>query len=296
MSAIELEAETKQDRYFETPEGVPLRVVLGARSERASAFALDIVFQLLAILAVWIGMGLTLGRFISGGWLLAFLLLISFFIRAFYFSYFEIRWQGRTPGKRIVGLKVVDRFGGPLTPEAILTRNFMREVEVFLPLSILLTSAIGGASYFANLLLTIWVCIFMFMPLFNRDALRAGDMVAGTWVIRAPKEVLLPDLAASADQEDEEETYRFTHDQLRIYGIKELQVLEDVLRHDSPHAEEMQIQVAERIRKKIGWGSQSFPTRDTAEFLEAFYRALRRHLEQRMLFGHKKKSKLDNDS
>ena len=293
MSAIELEARTKEDRYFETPEGVPLRVVLGARGERASAFVLDIIFQILCLVAVWLIMLLTLGRIVNTGWLLAAILLLSFLIRAFYFSFFEIRWQGRTPGKRIIGLRVVDRKGGPLTPEAILTRNFMREVEVFLPLSILATSATGGAGYFISLLLSVWVCIFAFMPLFNRDALRAGDMVAGTWVIRAPKEVLLPDLTASEDQ-GSDETYRFTHEQLLIYGIKELQVLEDVLRHDSPHAAEMQRQVADRIQRKIGWGIQGVLGYNTVDFLEAFYRALRRHLEQRMLFGHKKRSKTDN--
>jgi len=36
------------------------------------------------------------------------------------------------------------------------------------------------------------------MPLFNRDGLRVGDMVAGTLVIAAPKAALLPDLTARA--------------------------------------------------------------------------------------------------
>ena len=43
--------------------------------------------------------------------------------------------RGATPGKRMLGLRVVARDGARLTGGAVIARNAMREIEVFLPLS-----------------------------------------------------------------------------------------------------------------------------------------------------------------
>jgi len=40
----------------------------------------------------------------------------------------------------------------------------------------------------------IWSGIFLFFPLFNKDRLRAGDLIAGTWVVKAPRPILAKDL------------------------------------------------------------------------------------------------------
>ena len=42
------------------------------------------------------------------------ILFIAFIVRNFYSIYFELAWQGATPGKWINGLRVIDRRGGPL--------------------------------------------------------------------------------------------------------------------------------------------------------------------------------------
>ena len=44
-----------------------------------------------------------------------------FLLRAFYFTWFEIRWNGATPGKKRVHVRVVDAHGGPLTTEALVS-------------------------------------------------------------------------------------------------------------------------------------------------------------------------------
>jgi hypothetical protein len=80
----------------------------------------------------------------------------------------------------------------------------------------------------------------------------------------------------------------FTEAQLDQYGVKELQVLETVLRHAEPQAMDA---VASRIRTKINW--RRTPAELDSEFLQAYYAALRRRLEQRMLFGVRKKDKHD---
>ena len=46
-------------------------------------------------------------------------LVISFFLRNFYFVYTELHWGGQTLGKRWLKLRVISRDGGPLTAEAI---------------------------------------------------------------------------------------------------------------------------------------------------------------------------------
>ncbi|MEL6758595.1 MAG: RDD family protein, partial [Pseudomonadota bacterium] len=80
----------------------------------------------------------------------------------------------------------------------------------------------------------------------------------------------------------------FTPEQLNVYGIHELHVLEDVLRQSTP---EIKRNVANRIATKIGYEPQVGET--DLVFLESFYAALRAHLEQRMLFGQRKEDKYD---
>ncbi len=46
-----------------------------------------------------------------------------------------------------------------------------------------------------NIAALIWFAIFALFPFFNKDRLRVGDLVGGTWVVRAPKRVLDADLA-----------------------------------------------------------------------------------------------------
>jgi hypothetical protein len=125
----------------------------------------------------------------------------------------------------------------------------------------------------------------MFFPLFNRDRLRAGDLIAGTWVLKAPKQKMLPDLT---NEKPAEAAYAFTTAQLDTYGVKELQVLEQVLRVSEPTAMEA---VAQQIRTKIGWTARAYET--DKDFLSAYYAALRRRLEQRLLLGVRKKDKHD---
>jgi len=105
----------------------------------------------------------------------------------------------------------------------------MRELEVFLPLSLLVTQAgQGGVDSWMYLLAFLWAAIFVFFPLFNRDRLRLGDLVGGTWVVRTPRRKLTRDMAD--DGSEQLARYDFTLAQLDAYGAKELHVLESVLR------------------------------------------------------------------
>lgn len=290
--------QTKSLRQIVTPEGVALTVRLADRGERAAAVLLDLLFIFGAILGLTlvIVFAVSLGG-MGGAWELGAILyfLMFFAIRSFYFIFFELRWDGVTPGKRIMKLRVIDRHGGPLTADAVFARNLMREVELFLPMTVLLAEPMGPTGAWIMLLNIVWLSILVFMPFFNRDRLRAGDMIAGTWVIAAPKATLEREMAnetavASSAALTDEPAFRFTSQELGVYGIHELQILEDVLRDSG---QEVRLEVAKRIAAKIGWPEADIGT-DPKPFLEAFYTALRAELEGKMLFGVRRKDKFDN--
>ena len=276
-------------RGITTPEGVPLHFEVAGVFERYSAFAFDGFLVLLATAFLAIPV-LVLDR--DGGWPTAVLLLAAFLLRHGYFVWFEVRRQGSTPGKRRAGIRVVDRGGGTLTAEAVFARNLTREVEVFIPLALLVEprALLSEAPVGAALLGSAWVLVLAVLPCFNRDRLRIGDLIAGTMVVRAPAAVLLRDLSAVRGAAPRER-FTFTPAQLGVYGIYELQVLEEVLR--SPQADQRGIEsVCDRIKRKIGWSKAAWKV-PPREFLQDFYDAQRANLESRLLMGERKERKAE---
>ena len=280
--AARLFQETRrQKRQIVTPEGVPVTVEVADYGERLAAFMIDFVIWTLLTLAIYIPVLSLIGR--VGGSLIAIsiALFLGFLIRNLYFIYFELAWQGATPGKRIMGLRVIERNGGPLLASAVIARNLTREVEMFLPLGILLAGgrSANGMIDWSTLFIAIWLLFFAALPVTNRDRMRGGDLIAGTMVISMPRRALLSDLVEGAMQ------FTFTPQQLQAYGAFELQVLEELLRR--PHqADSMQVleEVCDKIRRKIGW-TAPVPRRDVVAFLHDFYAAERAYLEREQLYG-----------
>jgi uncharacterized RDD family membrane protein YckC len=281
---------SRLEREVVTPEGIPLRIELARAGDRLAGFLLD--FLLLALSALLIFLLAAWAAGWDDSWGMALGLLVSFLVRTFYFIWFEIRWQGRTPGKRAVGTRVMDAAGGALRSDAVVVRNLMRELEVWLPLAFVLApeQIWPDAPGWARLGFMGWALVFAFLPLFNRDRLRAGDMVAGTRVVVAPKAVLLPDLGEAAAKRGT--SHAFTDAQLDVYGIHELQTLEDVLRRTDPQRRAAFEAVARQIRKKVGWDGPDAPPEP---FLREFYAALRSRLEGKMLLGRRKRDKFSRE-
>jgi len=278
-------------REIVTPEGVPLRFTLARAGDRAGAFLVDAVIISTAVVVVTVatvmltvatrGIGLAVG------------LLAFFLLRNFYFTWFECLRQGATPGKRLLGLRVIDAHGGSLTPEAVFTRNLMREVELFLPLLALLApeALLPDVPGWARLPALAWLFVLASLPLFNRDRLRLGDLVAGTVVVLAPRAALREDLSAEGRSKVRSVAdWTFTPEQLDVYGIQELQVLETLLRQPNRRPATLEA-VAEQIRMKIGLVSLGAGEIDVEAFLRAFYTAQRARLEHRMLLGERRQSK-----
>lgn len=280
-----LDPLARRRRDIVTPEGVVLHVELAEFGERASGFLLDVVFLFgldLAIFALALGAEMLIRHVADPRILLQLVLFAAFVIRNFYFIHFELAWQGVTPGKRIVGTRVIDRQGGPLRPAAVIARNLMRELEVFMPLEAVLSAASAGPDLWSRLALMLWLVLVGLLPLFNRDRLRVGDLLAGTMVIAMPRRRLLDDLAAAASGQG------FTPRELGAYGAFELQVLEELLRRpDSVETAVLQSDVCQRICRKIGRVPPEAPA-EISSFLRRFYTAQRTFLEREQLYGRKR--------
>ncbi len=281
-------------RHITTPEGVPLTVRLAERSSRLMALIIDLFIIIVSLLLFALALYIALGDFLTSGWLDAFLLLGSFLLRSPYFIFFELRWRGQTPGKRLMHIRVIDRQGGPLTAEAVVTRNLTREVEVFLPISVLMLPQLYALSGWFGVMCLVWTALVFVLVLFQRDAMRIGDLIAGTWVIEDERRVLKDDLSQKQTQDAAPEArYTFTEAELDAYGIRELQVLEDILRRSENQRDDRTLaDVSYRIRRKIGWKEDPF-FRDDTRFLQDYYTALRRRLEQGLLFGERRETKHD---
>ncbi len=285
-------------REIVTPEGLALPFTVASRGARAAALLLDFLllygslFVFLMLLLWTLGGAIeSVGEALGGAaeFLLVLAFLAFFLARYGYFLAFELGPRGATPGKRVLGIRIAARDGGRLTAEAVIARNLLRDIELFMPL-VFIVSAPSGAGGAAGVAALAWFLVFMLFPFFNRDAMRAGDLIAGTWVVEMPRARLPETLSASGAAAEGKSAltgaaYRFGEEELSIYGEHELKVLERVLR--TGREEELET-VAEAICRKIGWAPGSG---DERAFLEAFYAQLRARLESGMHFGRRKKDK-----
>jgi uncharacterized RDD family membrane protein YckC len=140
---------------IETPEGALLPLTPAGFGVRALAQLLDILIRYGIILVVAAVLSLL------GGMGTGIALILMFFCEWFYPVYFEVARQGRTPGKKWMGIRVVNDDGTPITFGPSLLRNLLRFVD-FLPM-LYLTGIIAS--------------------LCNRQFKRLGDLAAGSMVI-----------------------------------------------------------------------------------------------------------------
>ena len=287
FAAVNRQALGGKRRTLITPEGVDLQLSLADGGQRVGGFLLDLMIMVVTLVLLTIFVGIVIAAFGMQGaqfgvivWLLGF-----FLLRNFYFIIMEMSPRAATFGKRVMGLRVVARSGERLTADRVIARNLMREIEVYLPISFVFydtsEGAGGGWTILAGLA---WALIFLLFPLFNRDRLRVGDLLAGTWVVQVPRRKLSVD-ALNADAADRHR-FHFTEAQLDVYGIYELQTLEQVLRNDQAEAIAA---VADTIRGKIGADDTGFDR----DFLVAYYDALRVRMERGLLFGKRRETKHD---
>ena len=148
----------------ETPEGIDLILRPAGLMPRALAFGIDLLIRGAILLAAFVLLGL-LGQFGAGlGTILYFL------VNWWYPVLFEVLYQGRTPGKKAMGLHVVHDDGTPVGWAASLTRNLLRAVDM-LPFA---------------------YCLGAISCLSHSQFKRLGDLAAGTLVVYRDEEPKQP--------------------------------------------------------------------------------------------------------
>ena len=171
--------ETEETLIIETPERVPLEFALASIGNRFLAVAIDHFVQYLSILIIaWFLLalaGMSASEVVDAPdklfgempkWTVAVTILALFLIFAGYFIFFEWLWNGQTPGKKLLKLRVIREDGRPITLWEAIARNLLRIGDA-VPGFIVPVYSIG--------LITIFLS--------NRDQ-RLGDIFAGTVVIR----------------------------------------------------------------------------------------------------------------
>ncbi|MEZ2221626.1 RDD family protein [Rhizobium sp. RCC_161_2] len=278
----------KRMEQFVPPEGVPINFAIASLGTRLGAQCLDFIFTFLLVLVCAIA--IILGGSLSPEAAETLIILLAFLTRTPYYILSELIWNGRTLGKKITGIRVVNVNGRRLTPHQVTARNLMKEVEIFTPLTLVLAASSLSA---VEIGLTIaWVLVIVIVPLANRRRQRLGDIMAGTLVVDNPRSVLLSDLAIAAPATLlSQAEFDFLPEHLDVYGKYELQTLEDVLRDPTKNSNnEEVIQIVRTIVRKIGYRDPVKPGQQLL-FLTAFYRAQREHLETLRLFGTRRENK-----
>src|ERR1700728_4001591 len=120
---------------IETPEQLRLDFAVAGIGSRFLALAIDSLIQIavvvLAVIALAV-VGTTRLLALRGQslvWLLAVIGVLFFLLFFGYFAIFEILWNGQTPGKRMIGIRVVKDSGRPLTAAESIGRNLLRIVD-----------------------------------------------------------------------------------------------------------------------------------------------------------------------
>lgn len=171
--------ETEETLIIETPERVPLAFALASIGNRFLAVAIDHFIQYLTIfLIAWGFISLTgISDFGASEapqeffqelpkWTIALMIIVLFLIFAGYFIFFEWLWNGQTPGKRLLKLRVIREDGRPLTLWEAIARNLLRIFDA-MPGFVLPIYSVGLIAIFLS----------------GRDQ-RVGDLFAGTVVVR----------------------------------------------------------------------------------------------------------------
>lgn len=276
--------ETEETLIIETPERVPLAFALASIGNRFLAVAIDHAIQYLAIALAALLFLFAAGLFTGDGesivdsigidtpnWIIAVLIIVVFLLFSGYFAFFEWWWDGQTPGKRLMRLRVIREDGRPITLWEAIARNLLRIFDA-IPGFVVPVYSIGLIVVFLN----------------SRDQ-RVGDMFAGTVVIRERTDEA-PSFAETFSNPVADAAFRRVQQwtsfdaNISSIGEKEIEIIESFLRRRWDLTERQRIWMAWRIALPIMFRLK--PVYDAATFsYEGFLEELlhKYHAKQRFL-------------
>jgi uncharacterized RDD family membrane protein YckC len=160
-----------------TPENIAFEYRLAGPFRRLVAYAIDLALRMVAFVGITMALSFTLSWFIGGA--IAGVILILFFVLSwFYGGLFETFMNGQTPGKRLLGIRVLTVTGQPINGMQAIMRNILRTADEVPLLSLHMISEEFPAYYIIPtfvLGLVVMTC--------NRRFQRLGDLVCGTMVV-----------------------------------------------------------------------------------------------------------------
>lgn len=234
---------------IDTPELIALELPLAGIGSRFLALALDSLIQIATtIIALLLLLFFSINNpFRNFGMVLA--VLIPFCMYWGYFAFFEIIWNGQTPGKRIARIRVIKESGRPITPLEAIARNLLRAVDM-LP-----------GIYAVGL-----ICMIL-----NCRNKRLGDFVAGTVLVHDKKVEAVSSIWNPGDVSKAAnlQTARITSEELLLIEtyLNRRPQLDPVVRRKTSR------QIASMIREKTG--SENAEGQSDDDFLEAIARKVR---------------------
>jgi len=232
---------------IETPEQTVLEFPLAGIGSRSLALAIDTLLQAGVLIVLGVVAGLIsyagfLPRF-GKQWVYAILIFFAFLSQFGYFAFFETIWNGRTPGKRWIHLRVIADSGRPIGAQGAILRNLMRIVD-----SLPSLYAVG-----------------IITSLISSQNKRVGDYLAGTVVIQEKS------VQGGRSLWDSPATPLLATSHSRTVNAAELQLVEAFLERRSSLQDDVRRSLARQIAERLGQGG-SIPQgalQDPEKFLEA---------------------------
>ncbi|MCH5378130.1 MAG: RDD family protein [Planctomycetes bacterium] len=159
-----------------TPENIAFHYRVAGPFRRLPAFLLDLAVRIGVFMAVLFSIGLIAG-FGGGGVAVAGILIGWFLLEWFYGGFFESYWNGQTPGKWVMGIRVLTTDGQPINGLQAVMRNVLRAADMY-PL---LSAQIFGDAPPVYMIPTFFVGLVTMAC--NQRFQRLGDLVCGTLVV-----------------------------------------------------------------------------------------------------------------
>ncbi len=168
MSSVAEQLDTTVE--IVTPENIAFRYALAGPFSRLRAYGIDLAIRIGTAIALAIGAVTVFGTMGWGGVGFGFTLVGWFVLAFFYGGVFEAYWNGQTPGKRVVGIRVLTVDGRPINGVQAVLRNILRMADM-------LPFLFAEAGLLGLYQVGLWTMIG------NARFQRLGDLVCGTMVV-----------------------------------------------------------------------------------------------------------------
>lgn len=160
-----------------TPENIAFRYQAAGPFRRLPAFLIDLALRW-AVMFVLVIVLLFGGAILLGPFALVIGILAYFLLDWFYGGLFETFWNGQTPGKRLLGIRVLTIEGQPINAAQAILRNLLRYADMMPIVSLAPLLGEEGMPIFVPT-----CAVAVGVAMFNRRYQRLGDLVCGTMVI-----------------------------------------------------------------------------------------------------------------